>query len=102
MKGYCGFFRLMSGLTSALSELLGDIQLGILRRNTGSSRRGGRIGRDELHERVRGYSYNSVKIMQNEGQVIVVPYVDHVPPNVGAIKMWLTNRRPNEWSEKQV
>jgi hypothetical protein len=24
------------------------------------------------------------------------------PPDVGTIKVWLTNRRPKEWADKQV
>ena len=29
-------------------------------------------------------------------------YVEHCPPDVGAIKPWLTNRGPAEWSDKQA
>lgn len=36
------------------------------------------------------------------GLLFVVPYIEHVPPDVGAIKMWLCNRRPKEWAEKQT
>jgi hypothetical protein len=27
-------------------------------------------------------------------------YVEHVPPDPGAAKLWLTNRRSEEWREK--
>jgi hypothetical protein len=26
----------------------------------------------------------------------------HLPPDIGAIKMWLTNRQPKKWSYKQA
>lgn len=52
---------------------------------------------ESLYERAVGYSYNSVKIMQNEGTPVIVPYVAHVPPDVAAIKHWLANRQPKKW-----
>lgn len=55
-----------------------------------------------LYHRAIGYRHDAIKIMQYEGQVIVEPYVEHVPPDIGAIKMWLTNRRPDRWREKQT
>ena len=39
--------------------------------------------------------------MQFEGQVIRAQIVEHVPPDVGAIKLWLGNRRPDKWRDKQ-
>jgi Asp-tRNA(Asn)/Glu-tRNA(Gln) amidotransferase A subunit family amidase len=51
-----------------------------------------------LYRRATGYNFNTIKIMQYEGEVIVEPYVEHVPPDVGAAKLWLQNRRG--WSEK--
>lgn len=50
-----------------------------------------------LYERAVGYTYNAVKIMQYEGQVIREEYLEHVPPDVGAAKHWLANRKPDEW-----
>lgn len=55
-----------------------------------------------LYHRAIGYRHDAIKIMQNSGQVIIEPYVEHVPPDIGAIKLWLTNRRPDRWREKQV
>lgn len=52
-----------------------------------------------MYERAVGYSYNAVKILQNSGVPIVVPYVEHVPPDVGAGKFWLTNRQPDKWAD---
>jgi hypothetical protein len=39
--------------------------------------------------------------MQHSGKPITVDYVEHIPPDVGAIKLWLTNRAPADWREKQ-
>lgn len=55
-----------------------------------------------LYQRAIGYDNpNAVKIMQYEGEPIVVPYTEHYPPDVGAQKMWLYNRRPHLWADKK-
>lgn len=52
-----------------------------------------------LYERAVGYTYDAVKILQNAGVPLVVPYREHVPPDVGAQKHWLSNRQPEKWRE---
>jgi len=52
-----------------------------------------------LYERAVGYTYDAVKIMQSDGTPLIVPYKEHVAPDVGAQKMWLTNRQPDKWRE---
>lgn len=54
-----------------------------------------------LYHRAVGYTYPAVKIFQNGGEPVIVPYREHVPPEVGAGKLWLTNRKPDEWRDKQ-
>lgn len=54
-----------------------------------------------LAERAMGYSYNAVKIFNHKGIPVVVPYVEHVPPDVGAIKHWLAVRQPQKWRVKE-
>ena len=54
-----------------------------------------------LAMKAAGYSYHSEKIIVSDGEVIRVPIVEHVPPEVGAIKLWLGNRRPDVWRDKQ-
>ena len=54
-----------------------------------------------LYHRAVGYSHDAVKIMQNEGRPVIVPYTEHYPPDVGAATMWLTNRRGEKWRSKQ-
>jgi hypothetical protein len=55
-----------------------------------------------LYQRAVGYSYNAVKVMQNNGEPVYAEYVEHVPPDPGAAKLWLTNRRPEEWRDKST
>lgn len=53
-----------------------------------------------LYNRAVGYTFDSLKIMQYEGSPVIVPFKEHVPPDVGAAKLWLTNRRADQWREK--
>ena len=53
-----------------------------------------------LYRRAVGYSFDAVKINQYEGEAVITPYVEHVPPDVNAASLWLRNRRPNKWRDK--
>jgi hypothetical protein len=53
-----------------------------------------------LYHRAVGYTYDAVKIMQDKGKPVIVPYREHVPPDPGAAFNWLKNRKPGEWREK--
>lgn len=55
-----------------------------------------------LYHRAVGYSFPAVKIMQDKGSAVIVPYTEHVPPDVGALTLWLTNRRGKTWRSKQA
>ncbi len=73
------------------------------------------IGRDEasdhveraLFERATGYSHPSEKIVVVSGgqgmgsSVERVDITEHYPPDPAALKMWLNNRRPTDWADKQ-
>lgn len=52
-----------------------------------------------LAQRATGYSYHTEKVFQFQGEIIRAKVVEHVPPDVGAAKMWLTNRDPANWRE---
>src|SRR5712692_10506301 len=56
-----------------------------------------------LYNRARGMSLPAVKIFQGtpEGGPVIVPYQEHLAPDVGAAKLWLSRRRPNLWRERQ-
>jgi hypothetical protein len=53
-----------------------------------------------LAQKAAGYTFHTEKVMQFEGKVIRADIVEHIPPDVGAIKLWLSNRRPDKWREK--
>jgi hypothetical protein len=64
----------------------------------------------KLHERCLGYSHPSVKLFAHKvkdasgGEEIVITeksFVEHYPPDVGAIEFWLTNRDPEGWKKRQ-
>lgn len=54
-----------------------------------------------LAMRAVGYSYHSEKVFNYEGQIIRAPIVEHVPPDVNACRLWLMNRRPDKWRDRQ-
>lgn len=54
-----------------------------------------------LFNRAVGYEYDAVKIMQDKGVPIIVPYREHVPPDPGAAFNWLKNRRPEKWRDRR-
>jgi hypothetical protein len=54
-----------------------------------------------LAMRAIGYSFHSEKIMRHQGSVMRESYVEHIPPDPGAAKQWLTNRRPDKWRDRQ-
>jgi hypothetical protein len=55
-----------------------------------------------LYQRAVGYSYDAVKIFMPAGhdEPVIVPYREHVPPDVGAMAFWLKNRRKDTWRDK--
>lgn len=53
-----------------------------------------------LYSRATGYTFDSVKVMNVDGEVVKVPIIEHVPPEVTACIFWLKNRRPAEWRDK--
>lgn len=53
-----------------------------------------------LYRRATGYSFDAEKIMQHQGRVLRVPYVEHVPPDTTAMIFWLKNRRAEKWRDK--
>lgn len=53
-----------------------------------------------LAERAVGYTRHSEKVtILKDGTVIRTPIVEHIPPDPGAAKMWLSARRAKEWNE---
>lgn len=54
-----------------------------------------------LFHRAKGYSHKAVKIFQNQGQIITEEYTEHYPPDTQAASLWLRNRQPAKWRDKQ-
>ena len=54
-----------------------------------------------LFNRAVGYTFESEKVFQFQGVIVRAPTLEHVPPDPSAAKLWLTNRRPDAWREKQ-
>jgi hypothetical protein len=54
-----------------------------------------------LYQRAVGYSYDAVKIFMPTGakKPVIVPYLEHVPPDVTAGIFWSKNRRPDRWRD---
>lgn len=57
-----------------------------------------------LYQRAVGYDHDSVKIFlpRNSRKPVMVPYVEHVPPDITAGQYWLNNRRPDQWRNKNT
>lgn len=69
--------------------------------------RGREVARGEvaasLHERAIGYSHQAVKIFPPRkagDEPVIVPYVEHYPPDTNAAMFILTNREPDLWSNR--
>lgn len=56
---------------------------------------------ESLYHRALGYSHDAVKIFNDQGAPLVVPYVEHYPPDTTAAIFWLKNRRPAHWRDRQ-
>lgn len=63
-----------------------------------------------LYRRATGYSFDAVKIFPPKtwsegdsvkiGEPVIVPYVEHVPPDTTACIFWLKNRRKKDWRDR--
>lgn len=53
-----------------------------------------------LYNRAVGYSFDSEKVFQFQGNEVRVPTVEHIPPDTNAALFWLKNRRPKEWRDR--
>ena len=54
-----------------------------------------------LEPRQRAFFVGAHQFLGNDGEPVCAPYVQHFPPDVGAAKLWLTNRRPKDWRERR-
>lgn len=56
-----------------------------------------------LYHRAKGYSHEAVKIFMPAGasEPVYAPYTEHFPPDTAAASLWLRNRQPRRWRDKQ-
>lgn len=56
-----------------------------------------------LFQRALGYSHKAVKIVADAktGAEHIVEYVERYPPDTQAASLWLRNRQPDKWRDKQ-
>ncbi len=54
-----------------------------------------------LYRRAIGYEEDDTKIMQYNGDPVIVPYIKKIQPDITAIIFWLKNRRPDRWRDRQ-
>lgn len=52
-----------------------------------------------LYHRAVGYTFDSEKVFQFQGQIVRAPVKEHVPPDTTAGIFWLKNRRPKDWRD---
>jgi hypothetical protein len=53
-----------------------------------------------LAQRANGFTMETEKIFCHMGKVTRAKVLEYHPPDVGAAKLWLTNRRPDKWRDK--
>ena len=54
-----------------------------------------------LYHRAVGYTFDSEKVFQHQGEIVRAPVREHVPPDTTAIIFWLKNRRPDLWRDRR-
>lgn len=55
---------------------------------------------NSLYNRAKGYEQKTVKVFQYQGDPVIVPVVEHIPPDTGAAMAWLKNRQPKRWRDR--
>ena len=66
----------------------------------GKEKSDARVERSLFHRAV-GYTFESEKVFQYQGEIVRAAIIEHVPPDTTAGIFWLKNRRPDLWRDKQ-
>ena len=56
---------------------------------------------EKLYRRATGYTHKETKVFCQEGQIIEHEIDKHYPPDTGAAFIWLKNRQPKKWRDRQ-
>ncbi len=57
---------------------------------------------EKLYHRALGYSQKSVKIFNDQGTPLIVPYIENFPPDTNAASLWLRNRQSKKWRDSKA
>lgn len=55
-----------------------------------------------LYAKATGYTFDTEKVFQFQGQIVRAQTREHVPPDTTAMIFWLKNRRPDLWRDKTL
>jgi hypothetical protein len=67
--------------------------------NAGKEKADARV-ENSLYQKAVGYTFESEKIFQHQGEIIRAPVREHVPPDTTAAIFWLKNRSGANWKDK--
>lgn len=54
-----------------------------------------------LYQSAVGYHIDTEKVFHHKGSIVRAPTREFIKPDIGAAKFWLTNKRPEDWADKQ-
>jgi hypothetical protein len=56
-----------------------------------------------LYELATGSKQTEIKTVERNGEIVeTITITRHLPPDIKAIKEWLYNKKPNEWSKEKT
>lgn len=55
-----------------------------------------------LYHKATGYTFESEKIFQHQGEIVRASTREHVAPDTTSMIFWLKNRRPEQWRDRQL
>ncbi len=56
---------------------------------------------EKLFHRAKGYTHPKVHVSSYEGHVTLTDLVEYYPPDTAAASLWLRNRQPKKWRDRQ-
>lgn len=104
-------FCLLGATDARLAELfeVSEVTIGAWKKGNPEFLGAIRAGREQadakvatsLYKRALGYDYEDSHVSAFQGDVTVTPIKKHVPADVAAASLWLRNRQPDRWRDKQ-
>lgn len=55
---------------------------------------------ESLYKRAKGFEKEAVKIFNNQGEELIVPFIEYYPPDPTSMIFWLKNRQRKKWSDR--